>query len=179
MHNTNVNKPRLFLDLDGVFVDLDKKIKELYHKRYDDHGPYEVWSKLTHEQPNFFYNLDPMPDYILLLDAVHKMEDEYYISFLTSMPRPTGNLITAYNDKIKWVRKYLHDEWLVHTVPGWENKKKYVTSHNDILLDDAPRNIREWNEAGGVGILHKNVEGSIILLNEAKQRMLNGSRISS
>jgi hypothetical protein len=30
-----------------------------------------------------------------------------------------------------------------------------------ILIDDNSENIREWEEAGGIGILHKNVDRTV------------------
>lgn len=155
------HKPRLYLDLDGVFVDLDHKMKELYSNRYQDQLPDEVWSKLTHTVPNFFFHMKPMHDYERLLSAIKPLEDRYEIGFLSATPRPTGYLITASDDKHKWVRKYLHDYWLVHTVPGWENKKKYITSSKDILIDDSKRNIDDWTNHGGIGIHHVSVDQTI------------------
>lgn len=157
-------KPRLFIDCDGVLADFNSKIKELYKKGYHDHGENEIWGKLTKDVPNFFYHLDPLPDYIFLISAISKYENDYEIGFLTSMPKPTGNLITAADDKRKWIRKYIHDTWPIHVVMGWENKKYYINSDKDILIDDAKRNIEDWTNHGGIGILHTSVYKTIIEL---------------
>ena len=39
-----------------------------------------------------------------------------------------------------------------------EEKKNYVTGPGCILIDDLEKNIREWNVAGGTGILFTSAE---------------------
>ena len=73
---------------------------------------------------------------------------------LTGIPKPKRKVVTAGDDKKNWVRKYLSDRVAVNVVLR-EEKKNYVTDRDCILIDDMEKNIREWEEYGGTGILFK------------------------
>jgi hypothetical protein len=50
--------------------------------------------------------------------------------------------------------------WAKIFVPGKHLKKQYANP-NSILIDDTESVINDWNEAGGIGILHKNAKTTI------------------
>jgi hypothetical protein len=75
-------------------------------------------------------------------------------------------LITADVDKRNWIKKHISETIHVHTVMGWHLKKYYITSPNDILLDDIHKNIVSWTEHGGIGILHTSHAESLQLLDK-------------
>jgi hypothetical protein len=56
-----------------------------------------------------------------------------------------------------WVSRELGPDTKVNLASNGPEKAKWVKSKYDILIDDLPENIKKWNEAGGAGILHKNV----------------------
>jgi 5'(3')-deoxyribonucleotidase len=159
------NKPRMAIDLDGVFADHHKFILEHFGKSYNELGGDYVWEHLTKDVPNLFYHLEPFDYSIELFDTIIKnYQHDYDIFFLTAIPKPTGYLLTAAEDKVKWVRKYLHDDIPVHCVLGKALKKEYVHSSNDILIDDHTLNISDWTNAGGIGILHTTPENTLVEL---------------
>lgn len=57
-------------------------------------------------------------------------------------------------DKRDWVSKYLSPSIQVICSSGWKDKVTYCNL-GDILVDDSERNIRDWFNSGGVGILHR------------------------
>jgi len=61
----------------------------------------------------------------------------------------------AFYDKVKWVEKHFGD---VPVFFGPYSKDKYLhcKEKQDILIDDRESNIQEWEDVGGIGILHKN-----------------------
>jgi hypothetical protein len=146
------------LDLDGVICDLDRKIQEVFGNDYNkiDDKNY-LWNKLS-EIDHLFLNLEPMPYYRTLFNYLKSLEriGSIHLEILTSLPYSTGKLVSAREDKIAWVRKYLDPDIIVNTVVGGAKKAQYVKHPTDILLDDMPRNIDAWINAGGTGILYKN-----------------------
>ena len=147
----------VYLDLDGVMVNLDAKIQELFGKNYKELASSELWGELG-KIDHLFLNLDPMPNYLTLFNYLKTKEQAGLIKLeiLTSLPYSTNKLVSAKDDKIAWVREHLDKDIKVNTVVGGAKKARYVNSPKDILIDDMERNIDAWNQAGGRGILFKN-----------------------
>ena len=147
-----------FLDMDGVICDLDRKIQEVFGTDYAAiQNKNYLWSKLG-DIDHLFLNLEPMPHYRTLFNYLKSLEQigSIHLEILTSLPYSTNKLVTAKQDKIDWVRKYLDPDIVVNTVVGGAKKRNFVKHPGDILLDDMPRNIDKWVEAGGTGILFNN-----------------------
>ncbi|MBQ3863905.1 MAG: hypothetical protein II790_07700, partial [Schwartzia sp.] len=71
---------------------------------------------------------------------------------LSGIPKPRRGITTAADDKSEWVRRNLGEHIKVNIVYR-EEKKNYVTGRDCILIDDYEKNIKEWEKAGGTGIL--------------------------
>ena len=62
--------------------------------------------------------------------------------------------------------------WAKRNLPGvklilsFANNKKNYANENSILIDDREKNINQWKEAGGIGILHTSVASTIAQLKE-------------
>ncbi len=76
---------------------------------------------------------------------------------LTGIPKPRRGILTAGEDKINWVRRILSKDVKVNIVYR-EEKPNYCTGKDCILIDDYKKNIREWEEMGGTGILFATAE---------------------
>ena len=113
-----------------------------------------MWSILD-QIDNLFYHLTPLPyAYDLYWDIVQEYENIADVFILTSLPLPTNKLITAADDKRRWVHHRLDANAKVHTVIGGINKKWFVNQKGDILIDDTQRNLDGWTSRGGTSILH-------------------------
>lgn len=77
-------------------------------------------------------------------------------------------MLTAAQDKERWVREHLKVDYPVHTVIGRQQKQLFVHTPGDILIDDHPENIEQWTNAGGHGILHTDVWKTIHELDRLK-----------
>ena len=143
---------KIFLDLDGVFADFSGRVKELTGKRPSQFYPDELWGILQKEY-HFFSSLKVLNGSYSLYNYVSQLP-KVEVAFLTALPRPTGNLSTAQNDKTSWVYHNLGVKYPVYTVVGGVNKAKFVSDIHDILIDDTMRNINAWERAGGYGIYH-------------------------
>ena len=142
----------LYVDLDGVFADFNRKIDELGLKRNDPHTNWPIIDKI----PHFFSDLELLPDALELWDAIKIFNPV----ILTAAPKKTNQLITCVNDKVRWVHENLDSNIPVIVSDGWEGKINYLDDA-DILLDDMQRNIDLWDAHGGIGILHTDAKSSI------------------
>jgi 5'(3')-deoxyribonucleotidase len=161
----------VYLDLDGVMANFDGGVDALFNQPtkefFAELGAFKAWAKLA-EVDHLFLNLDPLPNYKTLFSHLKRLHDDGTINLeiLTSLPIPSGKLVTAKADKIAWVKKYLDKDIKVNTVIGGAKKAKYIKSPTDVLIDDLPRNITAWKDAGGTGILFKNNAETVIQLSK-------------
>lgn len=144
-----------YLDLDGVMVDFDKRKYQMKMHYANDN---EMWAEID-KHPHWFLSLEAMPDAMELW----KFLEPYQPTILTAIPR-TAQKEHAADDKREWVKRNLSSTVKVITCYGIE---KQLYSHpRGILIDDMGRNIGQWINKGGIGVLHKNAEQTIALLKE-------------
>ena len=145
----------IYIDLDGVFANFEKKLLDTFGPTYDQVSPKDLWAELGKEK-NLFLHLDEIDDAQSLFRSISLIAAEYNreLAFLTALPIPRGNLTTAKDDKTSWVKQRLSETVPVFTVVGGKNKGKFADP-GDILIDDMKRNIEVWEKAGGIGIHHE------------------------
>ena len=158
----------IFLDMDGVVADFDKFAEELLGREIGwgdttQDLTAEEWVKLA-SVDRLYYQLPLMPDATKLVAYVKSLSTRFQIGFLTAIPRRT-TIPSARADKQAWVDKYFPG-MRMDIGPFSHDKHKWC-SPGDILVDDRPSNIREWNAAGGIAIYHTgDVNATIKRLNE-------------
>lgn len=153
----------IYLDLDGVFADFNselKRVRQAFGGRTLDASL--EWAAIE-RIPNFYANLALLPDSLELFKALAHHGDA--VEILTALPRPTGHLATATQDKCAWVAKHLSPTIKVNTIYGGINKHVFAKV-GDVLVDDKNSNLGPWREAGGIGVLHKNVKRTLAELAE-------------
>jgi hypothetical protein len=66
-------------------------------------------------------------------------------------------------DKVKWLKKNTTVSGSKINIIRRPEKKQYAIHKGvpAILIDDHPKNIAEWEQAGGVGIHHKSAANTI------------------
>ena len=91
-----------------------------------------------------------------MFDAVYgKYGDRCEI--LTGIPKPRREIADAADDKKIWVKRLLSEDIVVNIVFR-EDKPQYCSGEGCILIDDMERNIKEWCEMGGTGIVNVNAD---------------------
>lgn len=111
----------------------------------------------------FYKNLPLMPGTKEMLKAAQKISGKK--PHILSSPVQGDN--TSVKEKIDWVEtnfKGLVDKIIIDT-----NKGKYAKSKNDVLIDDRPKYVTEFESAGGSAILHKNYKTTIKEMEKFKQ----------
>ena len=66
-------------------------------------------------------------------------------------------------DKISWIRQYVCPSVVVSSTLKGKDKKIFARPDH-ILVDDKKSNIQHWSDAGGTGILHRDPEETINIL---------------
>ncbi len=162
---------KIYFDMDGVLADFERGVKEIcgltppsqnakHHKPGEDD---EMW-KAIKACPHFYDYLELMPGAKEMFDAVYeKYGDKCEI--LTGIPKPRREIVNAADDKKIWTKRLLSDDVIVNIVFR-EEKPQYCTGEGCILIDDVERNIKEWNEMGGTGIVNVSSEDTMNRLKE-------------
>ena len=130
-----MDKKILYIDMDGVIADFDKKIATLLPgvpmgdgKDYENRS--KMVDKAVSEYPTFFEELEPIKNSI---ESIKKLRDIYEIYFLST---PMCNVPESYSGKRKWIKKHFGE---------WADKRLILTHRKDlvignILIDDRLKN---------------------------------------
>ena len=153
--------PEIYCDLDEVLVDFlrgaDAAVGGDFVKLPSD----ERWNKLN-QTKGFWVNLNWKPNAKRLHDFIIKYDAHVLSAFTRSDP-------TAKVGKMKWVKKNTGFKRAnIHLVLR-SQKQAYAKTKEEkpnVLIDDYVKNIREWENKGGIGIHHTNVSKTI---NELKR----------
>ena len=148
--------PEIYCDLDEVLVDFlrgaDAAVGGDFVKLPSD----ERWNKLN-QTKGFWVNLGWKPNAKRLHDFIIRYDAHVLSAFTRSDP-------TAKVGKMKWVKKNTGFKRAnIHLVLR-SQKQAYAKTKEEkpnVLIDDYVRNIREWENKGGIGIHHTDVGKTI------------------
>ena len=151
------NKYKIYCDMDGVLVDFNKGYFELTGHQLDGihRTDTHFWDPINEAGYEFWINLEWMPDGKELWSYIEKYTPE-----LLSAPSRQPDSRIAKND---WVKRELPG---VHLILRSAKHKKDFASPTSILIDVRVDNIADWVSTGGIGILHKNAEDTILQLKD-------------
>lgn len=157
MYNYIMNDITLYLDMDGVLADFNKKFLAL-ESQLPDHQKFRD-AVLIHR---IFEDLDFMPDTQELLNHVSRLHG-VHIEILTSMGTfdPFRGQ-EAKHQKNLWLAKK-NIPYKPNFVRTKTEKAQYATTKS-ILIDDSVGCISPFIRAGGHGILHVNASETISIL---------------
>ena len=143
----------IFIDIDGVLANWTKSvafINGVVYQRNKIYRSYELDTQIGRElidkamyTPGFWLNLEKFP-----------WSDE--LVHLVDITCPTWRFLTkANNDAQCYGNKAV---WLENAYPQYverlvicRGEKTFACKPGDILIDDHPTNVKEWNNAGGQG----------------------------
>jgi hypothetical protein len=148
----------IFLDCDGVLADFDggaRKVLGMHPSEFERRfGLKRFWAKLA-STPDFFANLDVLPDAMELFDAVRHKNPV----ILTGLPRGAW----AEPQKRRWAEQHFPGIEIITTTAAL---KREHCRPGDALVDDRNKYQHLWERAGGIFIHHRNATNSIKLLRQ-------------
>ena len=149
-------KSEIYVDMDGVLADFfgvwNKMMGVKHWKNIPDVN--KALQKIK-DTDDFWINLPMTSNAKNLLNAIKQFKGKYNI---LSAPLPGDP--NSEPQKREWIKKHL----------GMFPPAKIIIDHNkaayakqsdgtsNVLIDDFGENINKWQNAGGVGIQHKNIE---------------------
>ena len=165
-----MNIKKIYFDMDGVLADFDRGVSELCGleprepgKERSEEEDTLMWEKIR-EEGHFYDKLEPMPGALEMFKKVYGMFGED-CQILTGIPKPKRGIETAGEDKISWAHRLLSDKLKVNIVYR-EEKRNFCLGKEYILVDDLAENIESWENCGGTGILFRNAEDTVKILDE-------------
>ena len=157
---SNEDLPEIYCDLDEVLVDFMRGANAAVGGDFVKMDKNERWNKLN-QTKGFWPNLNWKPNAKRLHDFIMRYNPHVLSAY-------TGRDPTSKVGKMKWLKKNANfKRGNIHLVLR-SQKKSYATTDEkpNVLIDDYDKNIREWQAAGGIGILHTDVGKTI---NELKR----------
>jgi 5'(3')-deoxyribonucleotidase len=146
-------RPRLFLDADGVLADFDlgaRRLLGMSPKEYiAKHGRGAFWRKLAGAK-NFYGTLPEMPDARLLFDAVRHLKP----TILTGLP--IGKW--AEPQKVEWAAEHFPGVPIITCMARDKHKHMHP---GDVLVDDREKHRAAYEAAGVVFVHHANAADSL------------------
>lgn len=159
---------KIYFDMDGVLVNFDAmrpNDTDLNHPSADLSPEKRAqkkrfWQQIEQE-PNFWHDIPSMPNIEHLLSVACALGEIFVLSKTPGAHHfINGEKYVEYvaNEKRRWIAdhmgKYFDTE---HTIICDGAKGELIRpSKTDILIDDRPENITEWESHGGTGIVFTN-----------------------
>lgn len=150
----------IYLDMDGVLSDFMSRYRQLSGEwKLDSEGkPSENWSKFCSH--GHFANLDVWPGWYALtsyIDLIAPME-QIRVEILTSTGGAEFHDQVA-QDKQSWCLQH-GLRYKVNAVPGRWKKRDWARA-DAVLIDDTADVVDGFRQAGGLAILHTDVDTTI------------------
>ena len=154
--------PQIYCDMDEVLVAFLDGTTSVLGKSYADKSwkgsGVDKKALLNKKAPNLFRNLKWKKDGKKLWNYIKGHAPKILSAY------PQKWMPNAKSDKAQWVKKNLGiPSGNVHLVARADKQKFAVNQKGqpNILIDDHTKNIREWRDKGGVGIVHRSASDTI------------------
>lgn len=168
-------KRRIFLDQDNCIADFATEFMNRFNigEEHFEHGMYkggndEFWKIFDSKPEHFFRVLPPFPGTHTFVEEVLQLSDHYgySVEILTAIPKKSI-YPHAQREKTEWMMAQKFSRHIPLNIGPYAEQKQNHYRPGDILCDDNKKNIDQWIEKGGVGILHTDFETSLAELKMA------------
>ena len=133
----------IYFDLDGVLADFEGYILEHFEESFSS----DMWPELEANHQRLYRYLKPIPYAVKFFNSVRANND---VKILTALPS-RAEFQWAAVDKASWCQTHLGDVEVL--IADRSIDKQNFCKPGDVLIDDNPLNISQWQAKGGVGIL--------------------------
>ena len=153
--------PHVYLDMDGVLVNLEKGAYEVHGVKLGDVPKPERWEKIR-DTKDFWKDLEWMPSAKSLWKFLKPYEPSIMSAYASHEPNSAKGKEDWLNKNVgKLPRNRIN---LVKRQDKQRFAKDGRTKQPNVLVDDHSKNIGEWEAKGGIGIHHTSVNGTIAKL---------------
>lgn len=164
----------IYCDMDGVLVNFRKAVSakvgmDIDSKEFIDLGQAKrnIHYSAICDSVEFWSQLEPMPDYDQLWGYIKYWAPD--VQILTAYPMWGKDAIdVAIKGKQIWNKTHMMVPDNRFNVVARVEKQKFAlnntTFYPNVLIDDKDKNIEEWIDKGGIGILHTSAAQTIIQL---------------
>ena len=166
----------VFCDMDGVMCDFDLQFTQMIGsspKEFESqYGTLKFWNEIANKGELFWSSMEKMPDFNQLKDGIVKIVNDNNLD-LQVLTSTSGNWIIKNHprDEAKEVIRNIEKgklEWLRNNWSGLKvnfsgsgGSKAKFAKPNSCLIDDLPKNVESFVEAGGKGIIHTTASKSL------------------
>ncbi|MCQ1535795.1 hypothetical protein FTO70_08920 [Methanosarcina sp. KYL-1] len=158
----------LFLDMDGVLTDFTGACEQLgeHMMSWYVSDKDRFWKRVTEAGVGFWSDMPWMGGGRELHGFLKCCG--FSPTILSALPYPDRKaaLANARKGKIAWLRNELGPAYADEAILCFRPEKALHSAPARVLIDDNSKNICEWEEAGGIGILHKNTTRTIRCLSK-------------
>jgi 5'(3')-deoxyribonucleotidase len=146
----NKKEITIFCDMDGVLTDfLGGIARHLGKKSFEQGDIDKVLLTDAGTSKGWWLALDPLPDQ----KTLWKYISQYNIQILSACPSVCRNDKAVMAGKKAWIKKHCKPSPSQVNIVQRREKKNFADS-NHILIDDHIRNTKDFEFAGGHGIVH-------------------------
>lgn len=136
---------------------------EMNHKKAKNAAKGAFW-KPVQGSLSFWTGLEWMPDGKELLTYLLDLKNSKKIEYLNILSAPSSDKVCEVG-KRQWLKdkgiSHIFDEIIIES-----NKSQFAKGNpNNILVDDTPKKIDGWRDAGGTPVMHKSTKETIEILN--------------
>lgn len=162
---------KIYCDMDGVLVDFVRGSQSILGHAFEssvlDSVKEQDYDVILGLQERFWEELPPMPDMRQLWRYINKYHANI-LSAKASWERKRNTKEYSRIGKLVWVKQHLQIPMERIHIVRRDQKQDYAVSEQgqNILIDDHPKNIREFTAAGGIGIHHVSAEMTIRTLQQ-------------
>jgi len=155
----------VFCDMDGVLVDWENHFIQYVGKRITAFPKPKLYKKIASLSIEWWATIPWLSDGKELWNYIYEITPKGNLYILSSPARDKEH--KSEKGKWKWLKEngieaQIGSDHIIIT----EDKHKHVQNEKSILIDDTPKKINKWVNAGGIGILHTSTKDTLNKLND-------------
>lgn len=155
-------KYKLYCDMDGVLVNFLAGANKVTKESGFNEGWVDIanksqdmaWDILSKKGPDFWIDLEWETQGRALWNSIQKYNPVILSAYPYSIEDPIIKTDAVLGKK-EWIKRNIGDYFADTAVICSIYEKSIFADKNSILIDDFKWLIKEWENAGGIGILHK------------------------
>ncbi|MDY0385973.1 MAG: hypothetical protein RBT65_02345 [Methanolobus sp.] len=162
---------KIYLDMDNVITDFDNACNSISSGLIKLHSSDrdEFWKIIRFQGITFWSEMSWKEDGRELVDYLLN----YNTTILSAHPNPKRGSVAEFSKKGKydWLAREIGKDFADKAIICRRLDKKMYSFPDCILVDDNAENIENWEEGGGIGILHYATENTIDKLEQIFEEM--------